>query len=365
MTLDIKLAVRKGQFALDAEFVAPSHGVSALFGPSGCGKTTLLRAVAGLEPQAEGHCQIAGSHWQKPGFCLHTHKRLLGYVFQEPSLLPHLTVQGNLEFGLRRTSVDKQRVRFDESVELLGVEPLLTRSVADLSGGERQRVAIARALLTSPQLLLMDEPLTALDGASKREILPYLERLPGELNIPILYVSHSTDEVARLADHLLLMDSGRIIASGATSELLARIDLPLARSADAEVVIDAHVESQDIEYQLSQLAFAGGQLNVAGLLGGRQRVRLRIQARDVSIALQTPQRTSVLNCLRAQVLALQPLGESQVVVKLAVGDTPLLSHITRKSADDLELKIGMEVYAQVKSVAVLNPICHPEATQWP
>ncbi|MCV6605335.1 MAG: molybdenum ABC transporter ATP-binding protein [Porticoccaceae bacterium] len=354
MSLDVSLALRKGDFLLDADFVAPASGVSALFGPSGSGKTTLLRAIAGLETGAEGHCRIADTRWQDGSFNLPPHRRQLGYVFQEASLLPHLNVRANLEFGLRRTAVDKRRVQFDESVQLLGVAPLLAREVTELSGGERQRVAIARALLASPQLLLMDEPLAALDGASKREILPYLERLPAELNIPIIYVSHSTDEVARLADHLLLMDRGRIVASGATSELLARIDLPLARGADAEVVIDAQVASQDAEYQLTALTFSGGQLNVTGLLDGGKTVRLRIQARDVSITLQPPQHTSVLNCLRAQVVALQPLGAAQVVVKLAAGDTQLLSHITRKSADALNLKVGMNVYAQIKSVAVLR-----------
>ncbi|MGS2723044.1 molybdenum ABC transporter ATP-binding protein [Porticoccus sp. GXU_MW_L64] len=354
MTVDVKLSVLKGNFILDAEFGVPGAGISAVFGPSGCGKTTLLRAIAGLEPQAQGHCQIAGTRWQKPGFYLPTHKRPLGYVFQEPSLLPHLNVQANLEFGWRRTVAEKPRVRFDESVELLGVGSLLNRSVGDLSGGERQRVAIARALLANPQLLLMDEPLAALDGTSKREILPYLERLPRELNIPILYVSHSTDEVARLADHLLLMDRGRIVASGAIGDMLARIDLPLARGEDAEVVIDARVESLDSHYHLSQLAFAGGQLSVAGLLDAEQSVRLRIQARDVSIALQAPEHSSVLNCLPARVVAVEPLGESQVLVKLDVGGTVLLSHITRKSADILALRQGIKVYAQVKSVAVLS-----------
>ena len=351
--LDIHLKLTKGSFSLDAEFMAPGAGVTAIFGPSGCGKTTLLRAIAGLELQAEGHCRV-GKFWQMPVFSLPTHKRPLGYVFQEASLLAHLDVRGNLEFGLKRITPEQRRVEFDESVQLLGVEPLLSRSVAELSGGERQRVAIARALLTSPQLLLMDEPLAALDKDSKAEILPYLERLPRELEIPIIYVSHSTDEVARLADHLLLMDSGRIVASGPIEQVLSRIDLPLARAADAEVVIHARVCGRDTDYQLTELEFSGGKLSVSGLLEEGQNVRLRIQARDVSISLQAPQHTSVLNCLRAKVVAIEPVGLSQVVVKLDVGGTVLLSHITRKSADILELKEGVEVYAQVKSVAVLS-----------
>ncbi|UTW45144.1 molybdenum ABC transporter ATP-binding protein [bacterium SCSIO 12696] len=354
MILDVQLSLHKGDWSLDAEFCAPGQGITALFGPSGCGKTTLLRAIAGLEKGAQGHCCVGDQVWQSADLCLPTHGRLLGYVFQEASLLPHLDVRDNLMFGLKRTPPTQRRIGFDDAVQLLGVEPLLSRRVEQLSGGERQRVAIARALLVSPQLLLMDEPLAALDRTSKSEILPYLAQLPRELNIPIIYVSHSTDEVAQLADHLLLMDSGRIVASGVTSELLARLDLPLAQSADAEVVIEARVIGCDDHYQLTQLAFAGGELYVPGVLVAEQPVRLRILARDVSIALQVPGQSSVLNCLPATVSAIEPLSPSQAVVRLNANGTPLLAHITRKSVDGLRLRVGMAVYAQIKSVAVLS-----------
>ncbi|MGE0081169.1 MAG: molybdenum ABC transporter ATP-binding protein [Thiohalomonadaceae bacterium] len=348
-----------GAFTLQAELAAPARGITALFGPSGSGKTTLLRCVAGLE-RAAGRFQFGDEVWQDDArkIFVPTHRRPIAYVFQEASLFPHLSVRRNLEYGWRLVPAAERRVGFDDAVALLGIEHLLTRAPARLSGGERQRVAIARALLTSPRLLLMDEPLSALDHQSKLDILPYLERLHGELEIPVLYVSHSPDEVARLADTLVLLQQGRVRASGPTMEMLVRLDLPLAQADDAGAVVDAVVAEHDDAYHLTVLQFDGGQIVVPrGELATGSPVRLRIHARDVSLALEHHRDSSILNILPAQVMELQPAGDAQLLVKLCAGGegrAPLLARITRKSGDALGLQPGMKLYAQIKSVALMG-----------
>jgi len=349
---------RRG-FVLAVDLRVPARGVTALFGPSGCGKTTVLRCVAGLE-RAAGHCRLDGAVWQDDtrGLFLPTHRRPIGYVFQEPSLFPHLSVRRNLEYGFKRVPAAEQRVGFDEVVHLLGIRHLLGRATARLSGGERQRVAMARSLLTSPRLLLMDEPLAALDYRSKQEILPYLERLHDTLKIPVLYVSHSPEEVARLADHMVLLQEGQALASGPAAQVLTRLDLPLARGDEAAAVIDAVVSRHDEHYHLSEIDMAGGQLTMVRLdrpVGAK--VRVRIHARDVSLDLQRPQQSSILNILPARVLGIEEVGMAQVLVRLGAGEggqTPLLARITRRSSDALGLAPGMTVHAQVKSIALLN-----------
>ena len=344
-----------GEFALNASFSAPAVGVTALFGPSGSGKTTLLRCIAGLEHVA-GMLHVNGEVWQDDTQNLPTHKRQLGYVFQEASLFPHLSVRANLEYGLRRTPSVERKVKLEYVVEWLGLSHLIDRGdPASLSGGERQRVAVGRALLTSPRILLMDEPLSALDTASKQEILPYLETLHRELEIPVLYVSHSLDEVARLADHLVAMENGRVIANGPLSEILARLDLPLANFDDAGAVIEAVVGQEDPVYNLTQLNFAGGSLWVGQVkqpLGDR--VRVRVLARDVSIATQQPHGSSISNILPACIAEIRCESSDKVNVRLTVGESQvLLSRITRRSHDLLDLTVGMKVFAQVKSVALM------------
>ena len=261
----------------------------------------------------------------------------------------------NLEYPLRRTPESRQQVQYDEAVRLLGLQHLLHRKPASLSGGERQRVAIARALLTSPKLLLMDEPLAALDLRSKQEIMPFLERLHETLKIPVLYVSHSPDEVARLADHLLLMQNGKIAEAGPIGEMLTRVDLPLALGDDAEALVEGTVAGFDPTYQLTQVDFPGGRFTVSGReLPAGHPVRLRIQARDVSLALHASKGTSILNIFPARVDEVIPINPSQMIVRLDTGGVPILSRITRKSADALQLESGKAVYAQVKSVALLS-----------
>ena len=344
-------------FALDVDLRLPGRGVTALFGPSGSGKTTLLRCVAGLA-RAAGRVHINGATWQDDvrGIFLPTHRRALGYVFQEASLFAHLSVRANLEFGLKRIAEAARRVEWQAALDLLGIGHLLARGTATLSGGERQRVAIARALLTSPRLLLMDEPLAALDARRKQEILPYLDRLHDELAIPILYVSHSLDEVARLADHMVLLDQGLAMASGPTVELMARLDLPMAQDEEAAVVVETTVASHDDAYQLTRLALPGGTIRVTRkALPAGARARLKIHARDVSIALADDHRSSILNRLPARVCGFgETANPAHCLIRLDAAGTPLLARITRLSREQLGLEEGMEVVAQIKSVALLD-----------
>ncbi|QQE91009.1 molybdenum ABC transporter ATP-binding protein [Azotobacter chroococcum] len=353
-----RFRVNYAGFALDVDLKLPGHGVTALFGHSGSGKTTVLRCVAGLERAVEAYLEINGEVWQDSaaGVFLPTHRRALGYVFQESSLFPHLTVRRNLEYGLKRVDAASRRVSWERVLELLGIGHLLDRLPGRLSGGERQRVGIARALLTSPRLLLLDEPLAALDLKRKNEILPYLERLHDELDIPVLLVSHSPDEVARLADHVVLLDQGRVAAQGALQETLARLDLPTAFSEDAGVVIESVVAEHDDHYHLSRLEFPGGAVLVARrpeALG--QHLRLRVHARDVSLALQRIEDTSITNVLPATVReVVEADTPAHVLVRLDAEGTPLIARITRRSCDQLEVLPGKRMWAQIKAVALLG-----------
>lgn len=344
-------------FSLAVALVLPGRGVTAIFGPSGSGKTSLLRSIAGLEPASRGQLVVNGEVWQDDAKEIFrpTHQRSLGFVFQEASLFAHLTVRRNLDFGLRRVPVPERRVSLDQAIELLGIEGLLQRQPGTLSGGERQRVAIARALATSPRLLLLDEPLASLDMSRKAEIIPYLERLHAQLDIPVLYVSHAPDEVARLADHLVLLDAGCVTAAGPTRELMTRLDLPLAHGDSAAALIDATVAQLEPAWHLSYADFSGGRislLNQSVRLG--QRVRVRIQARDVSLTLAHQEGTSVLNIFPVTITSLSEDSPGQVMLTLDAGGSALLARITQKSVEALQLRPGRQVYAQVKGIAVLG-----------
>jgi molybdate transport system ATP-binding protein len=355
VSIEARFRFALGEFRLDVDLSLPAQGVSALFGPSGCGKTSLLRAIAGLDRHAEGRLVIGGVTWQDGKTFLPPHRRPIGYVFQEASLFEHLSVAGNLEYGLRRVPEAERRLPLQRAIALLGIGPLLARRPATLSGGERQRVAIARALAVSPRLLLMDEPLAAVDLERRQEILPWIESLHRELDIPVIYVSHSPEEVARLADHLVLLRAGRVLADGDVHELFTRLDLPLALDNDAAAVLEARVAGHDEEYRLTRLEFAGGQLTLARLpLAAGSPVRLRLAARDVSITLQRQSGTSILNILPVTVDGISLNDEAQVTVRLLAGGVPLLARVSRRSARDLGLQTGMAVFAQVKGVALLH-----------
>lgn len=346
---------RLDDFSLDVDLTLPGKGVTTLFGHSGSGKTTLLRCIAGLQ-ECSGEIDINGDSWQHDGRRQPVHKRPLAYVFQEASLFAHLSVRGNLEYGFKRVAPAQRRVAFDDAVAWLGIESLLDRRPDRLSGGERQRVAIARALLTSPKLLLMDEPLSALDHKSRREIMPYLERLHDTLSIPVLYVTHSPDEVARLADHVVIMEGGRALADGPLTQTLARLDLPIHQDEDAGVVIEATAVEIDPEWHLVRAKFAGGSFwtRDPGCRIG-QRLRLRILARDVSLALDHHDNTSILNALSAFVSQVADGNHPAVsLVRVEIGETPLLARLTSRSVAALDLKPGKEVWVQIKSVAIVD-----------
>ena len=362
----VRLQVHFPAFALDVDLTLPGTGVTALFGPSGSGKTTCLRAIAGLEHAVARHnlVSINGDTWQDDaqGIFVATHLRALGYVFQEASLFSHLSVAQNLAFGQKRVArvANAQQKAalaqaIKQAVELLGIGHLLGRQPHTLSGGERQRVAIARALATRPRLLLMDEPLAALDARRKAEVLPYLEKLHNELNIPILYVSHAMDEVARLADHLVLLEEGKVVASGPTVDVMTRLDLPLAHGDAAGAVIIAKVVSHDPGYHLTLVRFAGGDFTVPQQAAGvGQTLRIRVQARDVSLTLHRQTDTSIQNILPVTVTALSGDSPGQVMVQLDAGGSALLARVTARSVDALALTVGKQLFAQVKGVAILG-----------
>jgi len=351
-------------FTLNVSLRLPERGVSVLLGPSGCGKTTVLRCIAGLS-RAQGRVGVSAQTWQDDAQRLWkpVHRRPIGMVFQEASLFAHLDVKGNLLYGFKRTPAAQRRVTLDDAVGMLGIGHLLQRKPDGLSGGERQRVAIARALLTSPSLLLMDEPLSALDPARKAEVLPYLEAL-GQGGVPILYVTHALDEAARLADHLVLLDHGHVQAEGAAHELLSRLDTPLAQLDEAACVLHAQVVAHEPEQGLSLLELADGN----GLKGAHAplwvgvcnspsggRVRVRVLARDVSVSLSPARDSSILNILPAQLVAMQHEGTARVMLKLQLaGGQHLLARVTLRSAEALGLRLGQSLFAQVKGVALLG-----------
>ena len=356
MSIQARFQLTHPGFTLDVDLDLPGRGVTALFGPSGCGKTSLLRCMAGLTRAPLGQLTVNGEVWQYASHFLPTHQRPLGYVFQEANLFAHLNVQRNLQYGQSRVPVADRRIALDSVVNLLGIGHLLERLPQGLSGGERQRVAIARALLTSPRLLLMDEPLAALDIARKNEFLPYLERLHDELDIPVVYVSHAPDEVARLADHIVVMQEGRAVATGALTETLARLNLPIYLGEDAGVVLRAVVVERDAEWHLARVAFEGGSLWVRD--GGQpigHAVRVRILARDVSIALAPVSGVSIQNCLSATVEQMaDDYHPALALLRLHLGESPLLARLTRRSAAALLLAPGQPVWVQIKAVALIG-----------
>lgn len=355
--LHLQLALPRPGFELAVDLDLPGQGISVLFGPSGSGKTTVLRCVAGLETAARGFVRIGAEVWQddQAGIRLPVWQRDLGYVFQEASLFAHLDVRRNLEYGLRRAGRKGSAAGLRSAVQLLGIEPLLTRSVANLSGGERQRVAIARALATQPRLLLFDEPMAALDFARRQEILPWLERMRDELSIPMLYVTHSPDEVARLADHLVVLDAGRVRAAGAVADVLASVECPVVVGEEAGTVVSARIVERDAAWHLLRAAFPGGSFWVRD--GGQPvgtAVRLRVLARDVSIQLQEPTGTSIQNHLQAVVESFADDGDpAQALLRLRCGSVPLLARVTRRAIHDLALAPQQPVWAQVKTVALI------------
>jgi len=353
--IEVSLSHRQGDFQLEVIFNTPASGVTALFGHSGSGKTSVLRAIAGLVRADHARIRVNGELWQDRDHFLPTHRRPVGYVFQEASLFPHLSVRRNLEYGWRQIPASERKIPFHSAVELLGVGPLLKRATRRLSGGERQRVAIARALLTSPRLLLMDEPLSALDHTAKQAILPYLESLHDEFGIPSLYVSHDPREVARLADQVVVLDQGKVVAYGGAASMMTRLDLAPARFNDATSILEGSISAHDPTYHLTWIGMLGGRVAVPReYLPVGKRARVEIQARDVSLSLKAHSDTSIINILPCRVVDTREINASQLLVRLELEDgQTLLSRITRRSAMALALSEGCRLYAQVKSVALI------------
>ena len=355
--IQIRLKLARPDFALDVNLTLPGQGISVLYGASGSGKTTLLRCVAGLEKAPSACLKVDGVVWQDhaSGVFLPPWRRPLGYVFQESSLFSHLNVHDNLRFGVRREGKGLHPAALDEAIALLGLENLLQRRTDQLSGGERQRVAIARALALQPRLLLLDEPLASLDHARRKDILPWLERLRDEIHIPMLYVTHAADEVARLAHTLVVMAQGKALAVGPVADVLAGIDSPVELGDDVGALLEGVVQERDARWHLAKVQVAGGALWLrdAGLEVGHK-VRLRVLARDVSLATSEPSHTSIQNILPCVVDSLAPDHHpSQVLVRLRFGDSIFVARITARAADSLALASGQSVWAQVKSVALV------------
>ncbi|KLN60540.1 molybdenum ABC transporter ATP-binding protein [Kiloniella spongiae] len=348
------------QFDLSVDVTLPARGVTALFGRSGCGKTTVLRCLAGLSRVDRGYLSVKGKVWQDGNYFLPTPKRPVGFVFQEASLFPHLSVDENLTFGQRRAGDRANIISRDDLVELLGLGALMNRSTHHLSGGERQRVAIGRALLSGPELLLMDEPLAALDRLSKNEIIPYLDRLFKTLDIPMIFVSHDTEEVERLADHMVIMDRGKIVSNGLLSDVLSDPALFIAEGPKTSSVIEVEVVSFSEVDKITEVRVEGGRLQIPGQLsdvGSKQRIS--IAANDVSLAKEQPSETTILNVLPARILDIHLLDGARCNLLLSIGHqnedgARFLARITQRSLRKFDFAIGHNIYAQVKSVSMVG-----------
>lgn len=359
-----RLRLQRTAFLLDVDLALPGRGITVLFGPSGCGKTSLLRGVAGLEPVQSGLVEVDGQVWLDTArkICLPVWQRPLGYVFQEASLFDHLDVQGNLQYGQKRArphpahAPSGQGLSVPDTVALLGIGALLKRRPWQLSGGERQRVAIARALASQPRLLLLDEPLAALDAPRKADIMPWLERLRDELHIPMLYVTHSGEELQRLADTVVVMEAGRAMAVGPVAQVLAEATGPALAGPEAAALLQGTVCAIDSQWHLAQVRFDHGSVWLrSDGLQLQQNVRLRVLARDVSIATTAPVGSSIQNLLPCTVHEVCADNHpAHCMVRLRCGASQLLARITARSAHQLALQPGMQVWAQLKSVALVG-----------
>ena len=352
MTLGIQCKINRGNFVLDVDTELPDREVSALFGASGSGKTSILRLIAGLDQEAGVKVSFNGQTWQDETNFVPAHERRVGYVFQHINLFPNMSAGGNLDYAEKRTHSNHGLSR-QEIVEVLDIGPLLEKVPTHLSGGEQQRVAIARSLLSHPQLLLMDEPLGSVDQAAKNRILPYLQRVHQLLDIPVVFVSHSLDEVLYLADNVLEISEGRIVQHAPVIEFSTSESA--TAGSDAAAIVRCAVEALDEQYSLTQLNLEGQPLMVSapGFAKGDQ-VRVKIPARDVSVSRERSLSSSILNVIECRITSMtQVKGDPTSLIRLTTGDQTLLARVTRKSVDDLSLKEGESVFAQIKGVALM------------
>lgn len=352
--IQVSYAMQRDAFLLDVDITLPLRGITGVFGPSGAGKTSLLRCIAGLERPRTGKLVVAGDVWQDDasGRWRAVHERDVGYVFQEPRLFTHLDVRGNIEYGMRRRD-NESTPDVDRIIALLGLERILDRRPEQLSGGEAQRVAIARALLCAPRFVLMDEPLASLDQARKDEILPFLDRLHTESEVPIIYVSHNIEEICRLCDHLIVIDHGRVVADGEIQSVLVRMDLPILAGEAAGSVIQGTAVAYDKNDDLTRLQCSGGDLWIPGKANMDGSIlRLRIRANDVSLCRTRPEQSTILNIMPVVIDEIQDDHGPSVLVRLKLGTERIVARVTRRSIRELALQQGDEVFAQIKSVAV-------------
>lgn len=354
MTLKIAARLHHPGFTLDVDRILPTDGITAVFGRSGCGKTSLLRIIAGLARCPGAHVSLDEQTWQSGRQFMPLERRRIGLVFQEASLLPHLGVRENLLYGYQRTPKNLRRLELEEAVEQLGLAALLHRRIDQLSGGERQRIALGRALLSSPQLLLLDEPLSALDASSKRDILPYIERLASDFGVPVIYVSHAASEIERLADHVAFMQDGTIKTVEPLEQALCRSDSPLFNDEGPVTVLRGKLRRSDhgglATFQSGSLTL---RLTEAG--GAATLARLLIRARDVSLALDLPERISILNQLPVRIRAIRPARDGHVVIEGQLADGKiLLAEISAWSCQELRLTTGTSAYALIKAVSLLD-----------
>lgn len=351
--IGIRYTLDRGGFLLNVDAGLSTQGITGIFGPSGAGKTSLLRCIAGLEDNASGSLTIDGETIEdsERGIRQPAHRRAIAYVFQEPRLFPHLNVRQNVEYGIRRAK-PKTGIDFKQVTELLGLEKLLSRRPSGLSGGEAQRVAIARSLACSPRVVLMDEPVSALDAARRYEILPFVEKLHAELSIPVIYVSHNIEEICQLCDQMLVMEDGRTVAYGDLQEVLARTDIPVLGGDEAGCVVAAKAIDYDAEFDLTRVRVSGGELWVPGRLKKDASVRVRIRANDLSLCREMPAQTSILNRMSARVESIVDESVHAALVELRCGNDRLVARITRRSCKQLGLECGDDLIVQVKSVSV-------------
>ena len=352
------IKLQRKEFSIEAEFDIPSRGVMGIFGHSGSGKTTLLRCIAGLEKDAHGQIEINGQTWLSNDQNLSSQERNIGYIFQESRLFPHLSVQANLDYGVKRCAeCDTTTLDRDHLYELLNIGHLLDRKPHQLSGGEKQRVAIGRALLKNPQIMLLDEPLASLDQKRKQEILPFLDRLHEELSIPMLYVSHSMTEVSRLCDYMLVMEQGRVQFNGSLHDALVSPESPLSHEEDAAAILEGTVAKQEKEFQLSTIQTCNGNnIMVPSTANVGQHVRLRIKATDVSLCRTAVTDSSILNVIQGKIATVLNESQGHVLLQVNSHEDILLARISSKSYQQLGLAPDQDIYLQIKAVSIHNGI---------
>ncbi|MGX5174880.1 molybdenum ABC transporter ATP-binding protein [Aliikangiella sp. IMCC44653] len=355
--LRLNFEVKRESFQLSLKTEITHSGITALFGPSGSGKTTILRAIAGLEPSVKGEVIFNDEVWLNAKVNCPVEQRRVALVFQDSALLPHLNVKKNLKYAIKRADLNNPVIDFKSALELFNLESLLNQFPSQLSGGEQQRVAIASALLTNPRLIIMDEPLASLDNKIKCEIIPYLKKLKKNIQVPIIYVSHSIDEVAQLADQILFIENGQLIKQGDAVDLFSQAQLPNSFNLDRVSIIKAKVDKIDTKWNLIKVSFSKQHLWLKQSMEHKvgDAIKVIVHSQDVSISLNKPENTSVLNCLPAEIIEMTYAQQTGMEnIRLAIGSTKILATISAKSRHELKLERHKKVWVQFKAAALIE-----------